>query len=125
MHEAGLAAEILQTALACARRELGLAARVRGVRVRVGEFAGVEAEALRFALEVLSQNSPAEGCAIELRSEPMVIVCTCGYRGGREQMYETCPRCTGGSWSVAAGRDLVLEAVDAEGPDAPAGGAET
>lgn len=117
MHEAGLAAEILESALRSARRELGEEARVRAVRVRVGEFCGVDAGALRFALEALSRNSPAEGLEIELKIEPMVIVCSCGHRAGREAMYDVCPSCRAGSWSVAAGRDLVLEALDAEAPD--------
>jgi hydrogenase nickel incorporation protein HypA/HybF len=117
MHEAGLAAEILENAVRAARRELGETARVRALRVRVGEFAGVDAGALRFALEALSRNSPAEGCAIELKLEPMVIVCSCGHRAGKDAMYDVCPACTGGSWTVAGGRDLVLEALDAEAPD--------
>ena len=120
MHEVGVAEEILEKAIAAARQSLGPAARVEALRVRVGEFSGIDAEALRFALEVLSQGGAAENCSIELIRRPLEIACACGHTAGGEAMHGRCPECGSQSWTVTGGRDLVLEGVEAVGPDDPA-----
>jgi hydrogenase nickel incorporation protein HypA/HybF len=120
MHEVGVAEEILENAVAAAREALGAAARVEALRVRVGEFSGVDLEALRFALEVLSRGGPAENCSIELIGCPLTLSCVCGRVAGGEEMRGRCPECGAQSWKVTGGRDLVLEGVEAIGPDDPA-----
>ncbi len=117
MHEAGLAAEILEKACESARGALGPHARVESLRIRVGDFSGVDAEALRFALEVLSQGGPAENCRIDLVRAPIELTCRCGRREGEAAMRRACPACGAESWTVTAGRDLVLEGLEAVGPD--------
>ena len=117
MHEVGLAAEILEQAIASAQGALGPLARVESLRVRVGDFAGVDAEALRFALEVLSQGGPAANCRVDLVRAPIEIMCRCGRTDGEAAMRGPCPACGAQSWTVTGGRDLVLEGLEAVAPD--------
>ncbi|MBP7147857.1 MAG: hydrogenase maturation nickel metallochaperone HypA [Acidobacteria bacterium] len=112
MHEAGLAIEILEQAVAAARQAGGPDARIESLRLRVGEFSGVDPEALRFALEVMGRGGPAEGARVDLQVEPLVLSCACGAVAGSESLHQPCPACGSASRSVTAGRDLVLEGLE-------------
>ena len=63
MHEAGIAAEILE--IARAQAVAHGKARVAEVTVRVGDMSGVVAEALEFAFEAL-RGCPALGAVLEI-----------------------------------------------------------
>lgn len=117
MHEVGLAAEILDKAVESAQAALGPQARVESLRVRVGDFAGVDAEALRFALEVLAQGGPAANCRVDVLRAPLEITCRCGHKEGEAAMRGACPECGAEAWTVTGGRDLVLEGLEAVAPD--------
>ncbi len=58
------------------------AERVTALRLRVGEWSGVEVESLRFALVVLTEDGALpEGCRVEIESvEPLFACRSCGPR---------------------------------------------
>ena len=58
MHEVGIASEILRASHAEAARRPG--ARLVAVTVRIGVLAGVDADALRFAWDVMSEQAEYE-----------------------------------------------------------------
>ncbi len=64
MHELALMEEVHRIALAAAAAEG--AARIHGLRLRVGQRAGVDPDALRFAFEVVMAGGIAEGASLEL-----------------------------------------------------------
>lgn len=66
MHELGIAASVLEIVEAAAR-EHGLVS-VRGVLLEVGRLAGVDPEALRFALEAVAPGTVLEGAELAIEA---------------------------------------------------------
>ncbi len=64
MHEVGIANSVLETV----HRELHKSPRSRAVKVglRIGEFAGVDSESLKFCFEALVKETQYEGLALEI-----------------------------------------------------------
>ena len=68
MHEASLAGGVLQLVEEAARHE-GFA-RLLALRLEAGQLAGVDARALRFALESLAPGTLLEGARIDIEEPP-------------------------------------------------------
>lgn len=118
MHELGLAQTLLEQVRAVAREHGN--PRVARVRVRIGEYAGVEPEALRFAFEVLRDDCGLAGAALDIERVPARLRCpACGaereVRGadGALAADRTCSGC-GGMAELALGQELELAAIDVE-----------
>jgi hydrogenase nickel incorporation protein HypA/HybF len=64
MHEMGIVSSVLETV----QRELRKHAASRAIKVglRIGEFAGVDSESLRFCFEALTKRTEFEGLALEI-----------------------------------------------------------
>ena len=73
MHEVG----IMESALALvARHAAGHGdRRVSRVVLRIGALAGVEIESLRFAFDVVSRGTVAEGADFEIEEVPVAVYC--------------------------------------------------
>ncbi|MBX7103967.1 MAG: hydrogenase maturation nickel metallochaperone HypA [Gemmataceae bacterium] len=56
--------------LAVAAAGEGRARRIVGIRLRLGEFAGVDVDALRFAFEALRPGTMAESAYLDIESVP-------------------------------------------------------
>ncbi len=74
MHEMGIANSILETISENLRRYPGH--RVEKVGLRVGEYAGVDCNSLRFCLEALVKSTPLEPLEVEIE--------WCTVQGGRK-----------------------------------------
>lgn len=135
MHEVSIALSILSVVEDVFRSTPG-ATRVREIRVRVGSLSLVDVEALRFALEVASRGTPAEGARVEIVVEEPVFRCRrCGHEWSipRSQVekiaselgiastmhlypdivvnYLQCPRCGSRDVEIVRGRSVVVESV--------------
>lgn len=118
MHELSLTQALLEQVRAVAR-EHG-SPRVERVRVRIGEYAGVEAEALRFAFETLRDDYGCAGAVLDIERVPARLRCpACGTEGAARDGDGVpdlrCGRC-GGMAELALGRELELSAIDVEEP---------
>ena len=113
MHEMSLAEGILQIIEAAARQQ-GFA-RVREVRLEIGQLAGVELEALRFCLDSVLQGSLAEGARIDVDHTPGTGWCMlCGTTVPITSFFDPCPRCGGHQVQPTGGtqmrvKDLLVE----------------
>lgn len=78
--------------------------RVEEVELSVGELSFLAEDQLRFAFEILSENTPLQGAALVIRESPSIVRCeNCGYEGPLrvedDPKYHiatpifTCPRC--------------------------------
>ncbi|MBE0656129.1 MAG: hydrogenase maturation nickel metallochaperone HypA [Bryobacteraceae bacterium] len=115
MHEAGIAAEILE--IARAQAVAHGKARVAEVTVRVGDMSGVVAEALEFAFEAL-RDGPASGAALVMKRIAVLAKCeTCGTesRPGADLVL-WCESC-GRPLKVLEGEELTVESVVLEGAE--------
>lgn len=82
--------------------------RVGTATVRIGLLAGVVAEALEFAFEVLSVGTVAEGAKLKLEVLPGRFCCDhCG-EIEVNQLRFICPKCGGSLCLLHAGRELLL-----------------
>jgi hypothetical protein len=68
MHEMGIACSILEAVQKVVETEPGphAARRASKVAVRIGEFAGVDVESLRFCFEVMARESSAGALALDI-----------------------------------------------------------
>jgi hydrogenase nickel incorporation protein HypA/HybF len=114
MHEAGIAASILEIAEREARR--GDATAIAKVHLKLGEFTGVVREALEFAFEALKvQSRLARYAELIIESIPLSGHCPdCDWIGQPERAYHlVCPRC-GMPIEILTGREMQVEAIDIE-----------
>jgi hydrogenase nickel incorporation protein HypA/HybF len=112
MHELSIARSIVDIA-ADAARGAG-AVRVSAVRVRVGELAGVAADALRFSYDVAARGTPLEGSRLLIVAVPVAVRCpacdrTSDLPGVRRF---ACPACGTPTADVVRGRELEVESIE-------------
>ncbi|MCG0239625.1 MAG: hydrogenase maturation nickel metallochaperone HypA [Firmicutes bacterium] len=114
MHEVSLVMAVLETAAAAARR--AGAARIRKVRLRVGELAGVDPDALRFAYDALTGDQPLfAGSDLEVEWVPVRVQCPgCGAEGPALPYSVACSRCGSLGTRVVAGEELEIADVEVE-----------
>lgn len=118
MHELSLAQALLEQVQVAAREHGN--PRVERVRVRIGEFAGVEPEALRFAFATLRDDYGCAAAELAIEHVRARLRCpACGrereVRGadGALAVDRACGQC-GGAAELILGRELELTAIDVE-----------
>jgi hydrogenase nickel incorporation protein HypA/HybF len=89
------------------------ARRVRRVRVRIGELAGVETELLATAFETFRERSICEGARLEIRAIRARWRCPRCLRRGKRGGPLRCARC-GSPLELLQGDDIVLERIEME-----------
>ena len=111
MHEVAIIRRVLEIAESEARREE--ASRITLIKVRIGEFRGVVAEALEFAFDVLRQGTMAEAARLEVETVPLRLSCAgCGEYGSPPgDLNLFCPGC-GMEVDVISGRELEVDYIE-------------
>jgi hydrogenase nickel incorporation protein HypA/HybF len=113
MHELSLMEALRDQALAAARAEG--ARRIALIRLRVGELAGVEVEALRFAFPVVMAGTIAAAAELATELEPATCHCAvCDAPFPAPDGCCDCPRCGAISRQLLRGRDLQLLELEVE-----------
>lgn len=109
MHELSLAGSILRLVEQAAARERF--ARVTTLHLEAGRLAGVEVQALRFALQAVAPGTCLEGAVVEV-DEPLAEgrCDDCGASFAVEARAEPCPRC--GGFNVTCSGGDTLRVVD-------------
>lgn len=120
MHEASLAGGVLQLVEDAAQRE-GFA-RLVSLRLEAGQLAGVDVQALRFALESLAPGTLLAGADIHIEEPPGQAWClACAQTVSVVQRGDPCPSCGGYQLQPTGGQELrVLEMMvsdDGSPPD--------
>lgn len=108
MHELSIAQALIDAAC-----EAAGPARVTRVMIRVGELAGVVAEALQFSFEVAAVGTACEGAELQIEPVPLAIHCpACDAMHTSLEPYRlTCPAC-GTTGTIVAGRELDLIEIE-------------
>ncbi|HMN91953.1 MAG TPA: hydrogenase maturation nickel metallochaperone HypA [Hydrogenophaga sp.] len=105
MHEASLAGGVLQLVDDAARRE-GFS-RLIELRLEVGQLAGIDLHALRFALESLAPGTILAGARIVIEEPPGLAFCLpCGQSVRISQRGDACPLCAGYQLQPTGGMEL-------------------
>ena len=107
MHEMSLAGGILRLVEDAAAREHFR--RVARLRLEAGALAGVEVQALRFALEAMTRGTVLDGADIEIDEPAGSAWCMpCGRSVPIRARGEPCPGCGGWQLTPNGGTDLKL-----------------
>lgn len=117
MHELGIAMEIL----ALVRRHVpdGDAGRVREVRVRIGELAGVIPSSLEFCFSAVVAGTQWSQAVMVIEPVPAQARCdACGTIVVTAMPGSGCPACGGRHVRMVAGRELQVVSVDVADDDA-------
>ncbi|KQB60768.1 MULTISPECIES: hydrogenase maturation nickel metallochaperone HypA [Acidovorax] len=105
MHEASLAGGVLQLVEDTAARE-GFG-RLLVLRLEAGQLAGVDARALRFALESLAPGTVLAGAIFEIEEPPGQAWClACSQTVAIAQRGDACPACGGYQLQPTGGMEL-------------------
>jgi hydrogenase nickel incorporation protein HypA/HybF len=113
MHEVA----IMEAALAMVQRHAdeNHARRVNRVLLRIGALAGVEIDALRFAFDVVSHGTAAEGAVFEIEQVPVAVYCQGCHRefaGETDGFIFTCPTCGDLCGEIRRGREIELSRIE-------------
>ncbi len=112
MHELGIATEIVAAAVSEAERHG--AARVTAVTVRVGVLRGIVADSLRMYFDLAVKGTLAEGAALEIEDDPVLVACgECGETPA-SGLTLSCPACGREGVTVKGGDSLRLTSIDIE-----------
>jgi hydrogenase nickel incorporation protein HypA/HybF len=111
MHELALAQRILQI-VEDAARGYG-ATRVRAVRLAIGQLSHAEPHALRFAFDVVTRGSLAEGARLDIHGDEGVAWCAqCCETVRVARLGEPCPRCGGYQLQVTGGTEMRVQDIE-------------
>ncbi len=99
MHEVGVMSQIVDLVLSEAKKRD--AENVTNVKLEIGEYTFLGEEQMRFAFEVLTKGTVAEGAELDITTRRGAVECPCGYSGAPEQPEDIhvlapilkCPKC--------------------------------
>ena len=113
MHELSLCMAIIKTLQQGAGEHSY--SRVKGVRLEIGPFAAVDAQALRFAFEVASGDTLAADAWLEIISTPAIARCSnCGKEVEIAQRFDPCPHCMTYTLELLSGDELLIKDLEVE-----------
>lgn len=113
MHEASLCVEVLRCLEEDATRR-GFQ-RVRTVWLQIGRRRAVEPEAMRFAFELASRGTLADGARLELEEVPARGWCfTCDDEVALRDPTVECARCGSARTRVSGGDELKIARIEVE-----------
>ena len=117
MHELSIAEGLLRAVLTELERQPA-EARLKSVRVVMGELHQIVPDYLEHAYRLLGADTPAAGSLLRLETRPVEVQCrTCGVRGPIQLPFFACGACTSTDVEVLAGKELFLAALELEFPD--------
>ncbi|MGA9396674.1 MAG: hydrogenase maturation nickel metallochaperone HypA, partial [Anaerolineaceae bacterium] len=88
------------------------------ITVQIGQFTGIEPDALDFAFQVMSKESLAEGAELVIEKTPLVLRCKkCEgeYSGSPDDL--RCPNCGAEDFTILQGREMVVKSITGEKDD--------
>ncbi len=113
MHEQSLVRALLRQVQHVADENPG--ARVLSIRVRIGDFSGVEPDLLCSAYDDLVQNTPLRGAELKMKRVPLEAICDqCENRFRIERFHFQCDKCGSARLALCGGEELLLESVTFE-----------
>ena len=113
MHEVGIAALILESVEAEAERRPGV--KILAIGVRIGELSNVDKDALAFAFEALTRDTPLAAMKLEVEWCPRRQKCLdCGGEFVVKEFDLRCPACSMDKTSCIGGTELDVAYLEIE-----------
>jgi len=111
MHELSIAQNILEIA----KEHLpgGASHRVKSIRIRVGEGAGIVRDSLEFCFNAVIAGTEMEGSVLEIERVPFVVKCnSCGKKSANGGEILLCSFCNGNDVKMISGNELLVTAIE-------------
>jgi len=113
MHEGSIAQNLLAIAIEKAKEHK--ANTITLIRVKVGEFTGVNQSALEFAFNNFSQGTMAEKASLKIISSPLLGKCRkCNEVFEIKKDNFKCTKCNSPEIDIISGEDLYIEDIEIE-----------
>ena len=113
MHEVSICESIIDILKEQAAKEG--ASKVKSVRLKIGEMAGVVEDSLRFAFEIVSKDTLADGAKLIIDNIPLTAKCrSCGRDFHIVGYAFSCKHCDSPEIEVVSGRELEVVEIDME-----------
>ena len=111
MHEFSIVQSIVEIVLDSARKH-GVD-QISAVEVEVGQCSGVVREAMEFAWEAATADTPLSNTSLKIKSIPLTLKCTsCRHQYHPEEIFDACPRCHGVNPEIITGKELKVVAIE-------------
>ncbi len=129
MHEFSTAVGVVETITEVAQKNN--ATKIKKVELVVGEFSMLNNDQLKFAFEIASEGTLAEGANLIIEGQSGEIACQeCGYKGlikkqskkekeidhfivNLANIFE-CPKCHSNKTKISGGRDIYVKNIEIE-----------
>ncbi|MCL2878183.1 MAG: hydrogenase maturation nickel metallochaperone HypA [Acidobacteria bacterium] len=111
MHELGIAENILDIV----RRNVpgDRVSAVGNIRLRVGPFAGVVPDSLKFCFDVLSADAGMANAALQIEQTRLAASCRdCGNESEVKNFVFLCSACGGGNLEIISGKELEVVEIE-------------
>ena len=117
MHEMGIMSGVLDSVNTAAQN--AQAERVTKIILNIGEMTEIIQDSLEFAFQVMSEGTLSEGAELVIKTvTPHSICLDCGHEFYHDRFHRTCPECGSYSTSMTRGRELDIESIEVDLPDA-------
>jgi len=111
MHEVSVMQAALEIALEQTRANGG--SRIHKMTLRIGAFSGVVADSLRFAFDVVTEGTPAEGAELVIEDVALSCVCeTCNQTFEPPGYSLACPNGDDHRTRILSGSELDVAALE-------------
>jgi len=111
MHELGIARNILDIAQQSVSKEQFPF--VRGIKIRVGPFAGVVPDSLSFCFSAIVRDTAMSQAELLIEQAPLTAVCReCRRKSEIGNFIFRCPDCGGGNLELISGSELEVAEIE-------------
>ena len=116
MHELGIMTGVMD-AVEKSAVQAG-ATKVLTVTLSIGEMTEAIEDSLRFAFEVLTENTISEGAELVINMvKPKSRCLSCGAEYEHDRFHMICPECGSYDTELIAGRELQIDSIEVDLPD--------
>lgn len=113
MHEMSLMQNVLEIVLEAAENQ-GFD-RVRKITLEIGDFSGVDPQAMEFCFDVVMEGSIAAGAALEIVRKPGEAWCMqCGRQVEISERFDPCPHCGSFGLKITGGQEMRVRELEVE-----------
>ena len=112
MHELSIAISMIDQIIEESESRGGLD--VEAVHLRLGDFSGVDKEALLFGYQIACEGTPLQGSRLLIETVPLVIYCaTCQTNRTPPSVYQlSCPECQSPAQQIVSGREIEVDSLE-------------
>ena len=111
MHETSIAQNILEIAIAEAKKHN--ASKINSIGVRVGKMSAIDEASLKFAFDALKADTIAANASMNYESVALMGKCLdCNYEAELEGYFVQCPKCSSSRVKILSGNELDISYID-------------